>query len=89
MPEFVVEELRAQAEDLKGGEKITIRALMALSLVAYFALVTTVVGFGVTARYRAPVNLFILAFAFYAGAKWFGFDINKNRSSYQPDANRQ
>ena len=70
-------------------EKITIRALMALSLVAYFALVTTVVGFGVTARYRAPVNLFILAFAFYAGAKWFGFDINKNRSSYQPDANRQ
>jgi len=70
-------------------ERITIQALMALSLVAYFALVTTVVGFGVTARYRAPVNLFILAFAFYAGAKWFGFDINKNRSSYQPGASRQ
>ena len=70
-------------------ERVTIQALMALSLVAYFAFVITVVGFGVTARYRAPVNLFMLTFAFYAVAKWFRFDINKNRLSYQPAANRQ
>jgi hypothetical protein len=40
-------------------------AVSALFLVAYFAMTTVVVGFGVHARYRMPVNVFIFTFAIY------------------------
>lgn len=41
-------------------------ALMALCLIAYFALTTTINGLGVNARFRVPVNALILTFAVYA-----------------------
>jgi 4-amino-4-deoxy-L-arabinose transferase-like glycosyltransferase len=41
-------------------------AVWALFLVAYFAITTVAVGFGIYARYRMPVNVFIFAFALYA-----------------------
>jgi len=39
--------------------------IMALT-VLYFAFTTIVAGFGITARYRLPINIFILIFASYA-----------------------
>jgi len=47
------------------AKKISIPALAALLIVLYFALTTTINGFGVNARYRAPVNVFIFTFALY------------------------
>lgn len=40
--------------------------LISLLILAYFAATTTIVGLGVTARYRTPINIFIVCFAFYA-----------------------
>ena len=44
----------------------SIYGVWAMFLVAYFAVTTVVVGFGVYARYRMPVNVFIFTFALYA-----------------------
>jgi len=46
-------------------EKITPYGILALSLVFYFMLTTLVVGLAISARYRMPVNIFILLFALY------------------------
>jgi len=40
-------------------------AVLAAIIVLYFAATSFVTGFGLTARYRLPVNVFIVAFAFY------------------------
>lgn len=40
--------------------------LFSILLMVYFVLTTAVVGFGVTARYRTPINVFTASFAFYA-----------------------
>ena len=40
-------------------------AMAAFLLISYFAATSLVTGFGLTARYRLPVNVFIIAFAFY------------------------
>lgn len=40
-------------------------ATVAILIVLYFAATSFVTGFGLTARYRLPVNVFIVAFAFY------------------------
>lgn len=45
--------------------KSTPYGILALSLVVYFMLTTLVVGLAVSARYRMPVNVFILLFALY------------------------
>jgi uncharacterized membrane protein (DUF485 family) len=37
--------------------------ISALFLVAYFALTTSLNGLGVNARFRMPVNVFLLSFA--------------------------
>jgi 4-amino-4-deoxy-L-arabinose transferase-like glycosyltransferase len=47
-------------------EDPSIYAVSALFLVAYFAITTVAVGFGIYARYRMPVNVFIFTFALYA-----------------------
>jgi 4-amino-4-deoxy-L-arabinose transferase-like glycosyltransferase len=46
-------------------EKFSQLALFVLLLVVYFALITTVNGFGMNARFRMPVNTFILIFSAY------------------------
>ena len=46
-------------------EKINTLILMALFLVVYFALTTSINGLGVNARFRVPVNTFIFTFALY------------------------
>lgn len=40
-------------------------AMLAVLIVLYFAATSFVTGFGLTARYRLPINVFIVAFAFY------------------------
>ncbi len=40
--------------------------MLSLTIIAYFILTTAIVGLGVTARYRQPINIFIISFAFYA-----------------------
>ncbi|KKW40381.1 MAG: hypothetical protein UY89_C0001G0012 [Parcubacteria group bacterium GW2011_GWA1_54_9] len=40
-------------------------ATVALLIVLYFAATSLLSGFGLTARYRLPVNVFIITFAFY------------------------
>jgi hypothetical protein len=47
-------------------EHPTAAGTWALFVVAYFALTTVVNGFGVYARFRMPVNVFIFTFALYA-----------------------
>jgi peptidoglycan/LPS O-acetylase OafA/YrhL len=48
-------------------EPRNLSALIMIAVVLYFALTTTLVsGFGITSRYRLPVNVFILVFAAYA-----------------------
>lgn len=49
---------------LKGWRKS--KFLFSLVIVGYFVATTTIVGLGVTARYRTPINVFIASFAFYA-----------------------
>jgi len=39
--------------------------IMALSIVLYFMLTTLVIGLAVNARYRLPVNVFIITFSLY------------------------
>lgn len=46
-------------------EGVTTIALSALILVLYFAATTAINGFGVNARFRMPVEVFILGFAAY------------------------
>lgn len=58
-------------------EKMTPFALYAMFIVAYFALTTTVNGFGMNARFRMPVNGFIFMFAFYGCAYLYRFFKNK------------
>ncbi len=48
------------------------KAVFATLLVAYFAATAAIVGLGITARYRVPASVFILAFAFY------GVDVLRN-----------
>jgi hypothetical protein len=43
----------------------TLNVVWAIFLVAYFAITTVVNGFGVYARFRMPVNVFIFVFAVY------------------------
>ena len=45
--------------------KISIPIFTTLFLVLYFALTTTINGFGVNARFRLPINIFIFVFALY------------------------
>lgn len=40
-------------------------ATAAFLIILYFAATSLITGFGLTARYRLPVNVFIIAFAFY------------------------
>ena len=46
-------------------EKLTPFVLGATLIIAYFALLTTVNGLGMNARFRVPVNAFIFTFAVY------------------------
>lgn len=46
-------------------EKFSPFVCVALGVVAYFALLTTANGFGMNARFRVPVNVFIFTFAIY------------------------
>lgn len=46
-------------------EKFSPFACMAIGIVAYFALLTTVNGFGMNARFRVPIIVFIFTFAVY------------------------
>ncbi|MDO8482924.1 MAG: glycosyltransferase family 39 protein [bacterium] len=46
-------------------EKFSPFACVALAVVAYFALLTAVNGFGMNARFRVPVNVFIFTFAIH------------------------
>lgn len=46
-------------------QKDRARGIIALLVIFYFVLTTAIVGFGVNARYRVPVNAFILTFAVY------------------------
>ena len=48
------------------AEGLTAPGLWALFLVTYFALTTVINGFGVYARFRMPVNVFIFTFVLYA-----------------------
>lgn len=41
------------------------KGILALLIIIYFVLTTAIVGFGVNARYRMPVNALILSFAVY------------------------
>src|SRR3989344_372182 len=51
--------------------KVSSYALIALFIVAYFAFLTTVNGFGMNARFRVTVNVFIFTFAVYSlSALW-------------------
>src|SRR3989338_1949041 len=49
-------------------------------IIFYFTITSAVVGLGVTARYRAPINIFIATFAFYA----IGRQENTKLSSLKP-----
>ncbi|MDO8592366.1 MAG: glycosyltransferase family 4 protein [bacterium] len=44
-------------------KKFTVFSAFALACIAYFALTTSIGGFGVNARFRFPVNVFIFVFA--------------------------
>ncbi len=63
-------------------ERVSAYALYALFVVAYFALTTAANGFGMNARFRLPVQSFIVTFAFYGlfalrsliNSKWFPRD---------------
>ncbi len=46
-------------------EGISTAALTALCLIIYFAATTAINGFGVNARFRMPVDVFLLGFAIY------------------------
>ena len=46
-------------------ERITVYAQLSISMILYFMLTTLVIGLTVTARYRLPVQVLILTFAFY------------------------
>jgi hypothetical protein len=50
-------------------------AILAILIVSYFALTTALNGFGVNARFRVPVNVFIFIFSIY------GFTCIKERMS--------
>ena len=45
--------------------EITLYRSLALGAIFYFAMITLTVGLGVNARYRLPVEFFIIAFALY------------------------
>lgn len=47
------------------NERLKVSILIALFIVAYFALTTAINGFGVNARFKVPVEVFIFAFALY------------------------
>ncbi|MFH1523300.1 MAG: glycosyltransferase family 39 protein [Patescibacteria group bacterium] len=55
-------------------KKLSAYPAIAIILVFYFVATTAIVGFGVNARYRFPVNIFILMFAIS-----FLYDILKSR----------
>jgi len=56
--------------------------LIALSLIAYFALTAAINGLGINARFRIPVNALILTFAVYAFAQLYHLLIRKKFSAY-------
>jgi 4-amino-4-deoxy-L-arabinose transferase-like glycosyltransferase len=51
--------------------------IFALSMIAYFAIFTTVNGLGMNARFRLPVNTFILTFAFYSIIIFWNYFLRK------------
>lgn len=53
---------------------LTPNLLSILAIVAYFALTSIIIGFGITGRLRIPINIFIFTFAFYGLFKKRLFD---------------
>lgn len=54
-------------------ERITPPMLISVGIVAYFALMTTANGYGMNARFRVPVTVFVFAFAVYGLGTLYSF----------------
>jgi 4-amino-4-deoxy-L-arabinose transferase-like glycosyltransferase len=68
-------------------EKPNLFAYFALAIVAYFAIMTIANGFGMNARFRAPVTVFILTFAVYGFSALWRFAKNYlNKKQISQDA---
>ncbi len=67
------------AIQLKNYNSISRERLFAILLIAYFAVTTSINGLGVNARFRIPVNVFILAFA-YAALERVAYRMKANAS---------
>ncbi|MBI2075593.1 MAG: hypothetical protein HYT82_02915, partial [Candidatus Harrisonbacteria bacterium] len=57
------------------------KAIFAILCIAYFAATASIVGLGITGRYRVPASVFILAFAFYGAHAIVQRYVSKKTSS--------